>query len=559
MQCNLILEHFKNINRIIFFLEKNFSCHLTKAEQTGDLQPTIIRRPMHFAKLVVALLFGTVLASSSYRARPISQVDIGQVTEIIEQGEDQPEQLVELFKDRRLRYSKDSKHLLSKMISWSLPGLFKCFFKLIDFEAETRDGVMSRLLDVAIFMGNVEVCIFLMKRDFKYTRKYDRNPWRFMDMNKRIAYRPALRLRHWDLDEFNSLISKYPKYAAGICPQPQDSIDPERLTFWVEAAHHCAIVSENPVVFDPTAWINVVFQNRHGDVGFDGLMSRLCELGAEVDQSIIDTVKEKPLVFHQTFRYLRDRGMVDPASSPFPADDNGVYDLRLDDCMTLSRILRHGEIPESITGLLDGCRFAFSHEMSNLLGCMISFGRAASFVSFFDRTDFGHAQRDEVMTDLLRSSFGHGCAEIYHFLLGQDFRILNGYTVFFYLEGWNLERATALLVAHPQRAGEMSPYPESLQFSRNAEHAGLLIDLAAQCNLAEFRPSVFLNCLVRNRHLDDAGMEGAIRRLCYLGARVEPSTYESFEIFNHQAYPQSRRALQEHEAWQDEVKEPGCD
>jgi hypothetical protein len=363
------------------------------------------------------------------------------------------------------------------------------------------------------------------------------------------------------LDAFKSLVSEYPKYATAICPQPQHSIDPERLLFWIDAAHHCAIVSENSAVFDPTAWMNTVFQNRHGDVGFDGLMSRLGELGSEVDQSIVETVRQKPLVFHQTFRFLQDRGIIDSASSPFPADDNGVYDLRLDDCMTLSRILQHGEFPETITGLLDGCRFAFSGQMNSLLGCMITYDRPTSFATFFERTNFEPAQRDQMMTDLLMHAFANACPGIYHLLLDQDFSILIGYAVFFNLEGWSVDRAVQLLVAHPQRAGDMTPYPESMQICRNAEHGRLLINLAAHCNPAEFQPSIFLSNLMRNQSLDDAGMASVIRLLCELGARVEPSTYEALDYHNHhpQDYPLSRQALQEHEAVQDEVKEPGCD
>jgi hypothetical protein len=515
---------------------------------------------MNLSKAIFALLLGasTVLASSGSLARFISKNEISEVTQIIDQLDDQPEQLVELFKDRRLRYSKDTKHLLVTMISWYQPRLFKRLFKLIEFKSDCRDGVLSRLFEVAIFMSNAEVCAFLLKQGFQYARK-TRDPWRREDMNSRISYRPGMKLQTWDLDAFKKLVSDYSGIAAAICPQPQESIDPEKLLFWIEAAHHCATVSGNPAVFDPTAWIKVVFHCHHGAVIFDELMCRLYELGAEVEQRIIDTVKQNCLALPQTYRYLQSQDFIDPASSPFPADANGLYDLKLYDNMTLSCILRHDEIPETVMALLDECRFAFSYEMNNLLGCTISLNRPASFAFLFERTNFNGESRDDVMTDLLKHAFGNESTEIYHLLLDQDFRIKSGYNVFFNLEGWGVERATELLTAHPQRAVDMSPYPESLQFHRNAEHGRLLINLAAHCNPVEFRPSDYLASLVRNLFLSDADMASAIRQLCELGARVEPSIYETFARNRLQVYAESRKALQEHEALQDEVKEPGSD
>lgn len=513
---------------------------------------------MHIPRLLLALLLSVALASSSYRARLLSRDDIRQVAQIIDQCEDQPGQLAELFKDRRLRYSKDAKHLLSRMVSWYQPRLFKQFFKLIDFKPESRDGVMSRLLEVALFMGNAEVCAFLLKRGFQYIRKR-RDPWKFIDMNSQIAYRPSKTFQSWDLDAFRSLVSEYPGIAAAICPQPKDSIDPEALLFLIEAAHHCAVVSEDPAVFDPTAWMAVVLRNRHDDAGFDVLMCRLCELGADVDETLVAVVRPRPIVFHQTYRFLRDAGFIVPASPALPVDGGGAYDLCLMDCTALSRILRGGEIPEAVTGLLDGCRFAFSHEMNCLLGCTISLNRPVSFAFFLGRTRLDAASRDEDMTGLLMHAFGSGSPAIYHQLLDEDFHIITGYAIFFTLDGWSLERAAALLAAHPQRGPDMAPPPESLQLSGNPEHARLMVDLASQCHPAGFEASAFLLNLLRNRRLEDADMAGAIRMLCELGARVEPITYEVLAYNNPQDYAESRQALQEHEAWQDEVKEPDCD
>jgi hypothetical protein len=160
----------------------------------------------------------------------------------------------------------------------------------------------------------------------------------------------------------------------------------------------------------------------------------------------------------------------------------------------------------------------------------------------------------------LKLAFGNTGNAIIDFLLEQDFHIRNGDVIFFNWEAWSLERAVQLLAAHPQRVAELTPSPQSMQFCRNAQSVRLMISLAVHCSPDAFRPSDCLASVVRNRNLDDADMVGAIRQLCELGARVRENSYAGLDQFHPcPNYPESRQALQEHEAWQDEVKEPDCD
>lgn len=67
---------------------------------------------MNPSKLLLAILFSSVLASSGYQSSPLSKEDVFQVSRIIEKGKDHPDKLDDLFDDRRLIYSRDAKHLL---------------------------------------------------------------------------------------------------------------------------------------------------------------------------------------------------------------------------------------------------------------------------------------------------------------------------------------------------------------------------------------------------------------------------------------------------------------
>jgi hypothetical protein len=518
---------------------------------------------MNPSKILLSLLFSAVLASSSFQSAPISQEDILQVTQIIKQGEDQPDQLIELFDDRRLHYSKDAKHLLSSMAACHQSRLFKRFFKFIDFEPESFDVALSKLLEVAIFVGNTEVCAFLLKQDFHYIRR-EREPWSLNDMiGTRFLVRPPGKLRSWDLEAFKDLIEDYPDIAPFICPQPYKHVGVENMLFLIEFAHHCAIISmdsDNPASFNPTAWINVIFQIDNQDERLDPVMGRLCELGAEVEQDLVVAVKKQPFVFLQTYRALRDRAIIDPAAPIFPVDANGVCKLSQANTMMLSGLLSRDEIPDAITDLLDGCRFAFSESINHLLQNANARKRSGSFVFFFERIKFEPIGKDQVMTNLLRQALAGSNDVIIHFLLAQDFRIRGGYALFFEWPGWNLERAMQLLRTYPQRGSEMSPPPQYMRLAGNAELAHLHINLAANCNPAEFNPSEFLAALMENRQLNDASMTAVIRRLCELGARVDQGIYRVFNLIHYGwVYPEALQALQEHEAMQDEIKEPDCD
>jgi hypothetical protein len=503
---------------------------------------------MNPLKLIVALLFGAVLASSSYDSSPISKEDVFQVTQIIKKDEDQPEQLVELFKDRRLSYSKDAESLLSKMISRHQPRLFKRFFKFIDFEPGCRDKILSELLESAIFEDNPKICAFVLSQDFQYIGK-EKDPWRFFD-------EPDGNIESWDLVVFKELISDS-DMAEAICPQPRKHLTMEQMLFLIELAHHCASVSDNPGLFNPTAWLHIIMQRpRLSGRKDDPLIKHLCELGAELEQNFVDTVKQNGLVLPQTYQYLQSQGIIPPASPPFPVDYFGASRIQRDERFLLEKIMRHEELPEVFIDLLEGCSFAYSGDMGSLLHSMITFNRPASFAFFCERTNFGHVRRDEYMTDLLKTAFCGDCIPIIHFLLDQNFANQTG-CVIFKRDGWNSERAIQLLEAHPRRLAEMLPHSYNMYNCRNPEYALLLIDLASHFNPARFRPSEFLDCFVHNDRLEDNDMVSVIRHLCHSGARVEPSMYEGLD---HHCYPQSRQALQEHETNQDtDIKEPEMD
>lgn len=449
------------------------------------------------------------------------------------------------------------------MAAWYQPRLFKRLFKLIDFDPESFDLALSKLLEVAIYVGNTEVCAFLLKQDFRYIRR-EKEPWRLDDMIRTwFSVRPAGRYRSWDLEAFTELVDDYPDIAPFICPQPYNHLNVERLLFLIEFARHCAAISQdsdNPASFSPTAWLNAIFQVDDHDVRLDPVMSRLCELGAEVEPGLVNAVKKQPLVFHQTYRALRDKAVIDPSTPIFPVDDNGVCKLRVTDSMNLTRFLEGEDLPEAIANLLEGCRFAFCDTLDYLLAYTIARNRSRSFAFFFERTNFEPGRKDQVMTNLLRQAFRGSHDEIINFLLEQDFRVRDGYALFFEWPGWNLERALQLLAAYPQRGRDMSPPPQSIQFSRNPEHALLLINLARHCTPAEFNASVFLEALMQNLPLDDADLTAVIRRLCELGARVEQTTFRAFnQLHRGPNYQGALQALCEHEAMQDEVKEPDCD
>jgi hypothetical protein len=288
-------------------------------------------------------------------------------------------------------------------------------------------------------------------------------------------------------------------------------------------------------------------------------------LGADVDQKIIiDTVTRYPVVFHHTYHIFRDAGLIAPALLPVVAANN-VYDMPPYVMSMLSWILIHEELPETVLSLLGRCRFQSSQVYSLLSGASCR-NRPRSFKFIFERTSFepdhskGPFSKDEMCSGFLKMAFMGDNLELIHFMLSQDFRIINGYSLLRMWSAATMDNITQLLWVFPKRVAELCPKPKIMELCEKPESALSAINFASSCDPANFNPSAFLASLVQNRryYFLDTDMLSVIRRLCELGARVERSTCETFDKFHKsQDYPESRQALLDYAAQQDDDIEGG--
>jgi hypothetical protein len=109
-----------------------------------------------------------------------------------------------------------------------------------------------------------------------------------------------------------------------------------------------------------------VNQKRFSKEIRDNLISQLCVMGADLDQSVIDNVQRNCLLFYKTYQFLRTRDIIGPAAPPFAVDDTGLYYLQKRDYNRLVDILFGGEIPDSVLELLRECRFEPSSSLLDL-------------------------------------------------------------------------------------------------------------------------------------------------------------------------------------------------
>lgn len=495
--------------------------------------------------------YSVAAASVSNTASPISLADLSHVDQAIRlNARNVPEGFIGWFGDRRLRYSSIVRCRLVAMIHINKPNLFKSFLERLDLDHADRIAILSDLLSVALNFGNVDICDFLLARNFKYVPSHE-GPWR-----RRFRYTRLVN----DLDEFKKLVRDYPQIAAAICPsndQLYEMYDSHEIIFLFRLARFCAKASQNHALFNPSAWIRVVNQKRFIQATRDDLIFWLCGYGAELDQGVIEKVQRNALMFYKTYDFLRARHLIDPASPPFPVDATGFYRLQERDYKRLGDAMFGGEIPNSIFELLRDCRFEPSGALRDLFLRLISHDRPIeSFYFFFDRIQFVLPdQTDRTFAYLLDFAISHNRMDIFGFLIGQDFNLIDDqHDIFFHLEAENVQAVANLLLGYPEKAAALAPTGRSLEECFDAELAYLLIDLARRLNPAGFDPTGLLRGLVQNRNIEDGGMAELIEHLCKMGAAVEAQTFGLLE----QDYAKSHETLRYYEEQQKEdIKEPG--
>jgi hypothetical protein len=494
------------------------------------------------------------LSSPGYGERQISEDDLRHVDQIIEQ-ENHPERIIDWFGERRLEYSSIARCRLYTMLHTHQCRLFRFFFERFDLGPDCRDEIMSDLFSVALGLGKIEICDYLLSLNFRYVRSHQ-GPWG----NPIFEGYTMMNLK-----ALKKLVSDYPEIATAICPsddqlyEQYDEVDVRQL---IEFAHHCTSVSResnNPAVFNPTAWIKIANQKRFNQPFRDEFISLLVTYGAELDRRIIEKVQRNWLRYYRTYLALRARADLVLSPPPFPVDDDGIYHPEDQDCYNLAENISLAEIPDTILDLLRDCRFELSHALESLFYSLIQSGRSIKeFLFFFDRMHFVPELTDEVLSSILKHAIGHDRMDIAEFLLYQDFQIIDKHCFFLYMEDLNVHGIQQLLLGHPEKAASLAPTRRSVQECDGAKTARCLIDLASKLNPAGFDPSDLLRGLVQNGTICDAKMADLIKKLCEMGAAVEAQTYDLLEQSHPgQNYAKSHDTLHYYQEYQRfDLKEP---
>jgi hypothetical protein len=244
---------------------------------------------MNLSNLVISVLVGVfaVFAAPENGVSQVAGKDINHLDWIIEQG-DQPANLIEWFRERRLEYSLIAHHFLLQMVAYSRPKLFKAFFDYFEFEHGGVDGRLSWLLMAAFCNGNTDIGEFLLSHKFQFNHEL-RSNWC-------LQYR---RVRDWDLEDFMKLLLDYPDIAASICPSPDQKYEQYgayELLLLIKLAHFCATVSQkshNPVIFDTSTWMQVVKRTRFSKAVKNQIEKAISVLSANVDRIAGDNSRRR--------------------------------------------------------------------------------------------------------------------------------------------------------------------------------------------------------------------------------------------------------------------------
>jgi hypothetical protein len=232
----------------------------------------------------------------------LSREDSARIDELIQAG-DYPEALAEVVGEHRIAWT-DIKDHIGSITRRNCFRSFEYLLPRIQFEAGEKSHRLSPLLLDALARHQPEICDVLLSQDFDATHLANALYFPYTFWIERQLFR-------WTIEELVALVVRHPKLIGIIEPDSwEQCTDVERCLLMLNIMPHMKHVDQEIARRRRAHPENILRRLMHNDHLADEdmilVLTRLFQMGAPLNEEIIDDFYDAKPEYAETLQFLRD-------------------------------------------------------------------------------------------------------------------------------------------------------------------------------------------------------------------------------------------------------------